>query len=350
MKIFNNLLKKSAIQKALPIVDSKYIELDRRVKEGAFEDRMAVIDTLNGDRDERAIQVLTWILYNGNHHSEDITMFDERAIAAGVLGKIGGELALSALEDAIDLPGLESSVNQALIEIRKRQDAEALINGLKTTPIPVLEVLTEKKNESGVEYARILLDSSDITTTVTAARYLGVVQCQLAVDKLTELLQHSEYIDVQHSAAVALGRIGGPKAKTVLLEALNHKSEWAVSGAVKGLAFIWANGDSSILELIGECKYNNICSKDSIEEQNAQFEAKNNMFLSKYTSPATGISGAEIVDAAKSKVTFKEKCEACGYISVEQRTSIIPYKGKLHAYFHCPQCNKGQIVLIEGPK
>ena len=59
--------------------------------------------------------------------------------------------------------------------------------------------------------------------------------------------------------------------------ALHHKSEWAVSGAVKGLAFIWASGEHDVAEEIGDAKWSYICSKDTRAEKNAQYEAVDNM-------------------------------------------------------------------------
>lgn len=258
--------------------NSKYVVLEKRVKEGSFEDRLNVLDELKGDRDAKAMEILEWIMYNGNSHRGDVTRFDERAIAAGILGKTGGEQALRAFEGALSVPGLETEVKYAIMEIKKHQDIETLLQGLKNAPVATLAILIEKKDGAGAEKAVELLGSPDIATAVYAARYLGVIQHQAAVDKLITMLQ-SEYIDHQHSAAVALGRIGGSKAKLALLNTLQHKSEWAKSGAVKGLAFMWANGESDVKEkTVGFTKYrSNICSKDDDAEKNAQHAAVNKM-------------------------------------------------------------------------
>ena len=330
--------------------NSKYKDLNKKAKDGSYQSRMAVIEALIGDRDNNAIEILLWIVQNGNSNSTDVRKLNERAAAASALGKTGGELALHALESVKDMPGLVSEVNHAIAEIREKQDSEALFEGLKTTPVPTLTVLTEKKDECGVEYAMKLLDSSDILTVVTAARYLGVVRYQPATDKLIRLVEKSEYIDIQHTAAVALGRIGGSKAKAALLSALNNKSEWAVAGAVKGLAFMWADGERDVVEQIAGKRSGPICSRDSEDERKAQFDAINTMLLSAATIPAVAISGAEIIEADKSRVTYKEKCEACGYVSPNQRTTAVPCRGKMMAYFHCPQCKSGQNIVIEGPK
>jgi len=263
------------------ICNPKYVELDRKVKEGSYQERMDVIKTLEGDRDKKAIEILTWIMHNGNSHSGEVTMFDERAIAAGTLGKTGGEQALHALEGAIGLSGLETDIKYAIIEIRKNQGAEELVEGLRSSPVSTLAILLERKDSAGAEKALSLLDSRDITTVVSAARYLGVIQYEPAVDKLIETLQ-SQYIDKQHSAAVALGRIGGEKAKFALLDALHHKSEWAISGAIKGLAIMWGNGEKDVKEKVAEINWKeyvrNICSKDDGVEQAFHDVAVRKMF------------------------------------------------------------------------
>lgn len=345
MSMFRNIFKtKTGFNK-------KYVEMEKKVKDGSYQDRIDVMAMLERDRDKhaKAIEILTWILHNGSSHSGDMIKLDERAIAAGTLGKTGGEHALRALEGALGIPSLDSSVNYAIAEIRKKQDQGALIESLKTSPVSTMAVLTERKDDSGIECAMKLLDSPDITTAVSAARYLGIIQYQPAVDKLVKLVQ-SDYIDIQHTAAVALGRIGGPTAKTALLEALHHKSDWAASGAVKGLAFMWENGEKDVLDKIGDIKRSGICSKDSEAEKENQFEAVNNMYLSLYKSPAVVVSGAVITDTDKSKVTYHRKCDACGYISSQKDTTIISFKGKMLSLFDCPDCKNRQNVVIEGPK
>lgn len=354
--IFKN--KKSVVgplinNETQPFVNPKYVELEKKVKEGSYQDRMDVMGALehDRDRDSKSIEILAWIIRNGSSHTGDVLKFNERSLAISALGRIGGEPALRALEAVNGEPSLETPIKYAIIEIQKSQDVESLIEGLKTSPVPTFVILMERGDDAGVEKAMELLDSSNITTAVYAARYLGVVQYQPAVEKLIKMLQ-SDYIDIQHSVAVALGRIGGPKAKIALLDALNHKSEWAVSGAVKGLAFMWANGESDVLEKIGDHKQylDHKCSRDDGEEQDVQREAVNNMFFSLSSSPAVAISGAEIINTDKSKVTYFEKCDACGYISPKQYTSTIPYKGEMQSFLNCPNCKNRQAVVIKGPK
>ena len=64
---------------------------------------------------------------------------------------------------------------------------------------------------------------------------------------------------------------------------------------------------------------------------------------------AVAISGAIIIESDKTKVVYSQKCEACGFV-LPQRTTIIGFNRTLNAYFHCPACNNGQPVVIEGPK
>ena len=69
-----------------------------------------------------------------------------------------------------------------------------------------------------------------------------------------------------------------------------------------------------------------------------------------YNSPAVVVSGAEITDTDKSKVTYHRKCEASGYISSQQETTKISFKGKIFSVFDCPDSKNRQNVVIEGPK
>ena len=68
--------------------------LESRIKLGNYKDRMGALDELKGDRSSKAIEILSWLMHNGNSNLGEITKFNERAIAAGFLGKIGGEEVL----------------------------------------------------------------------------------------------------------------------------------------------------------------------------------------------------------------------------------------------------------------
>jgi len=210
--------------------------LESRIKLGNYKDRMGALDELKGDRSSKAIEILSWLMHNGNSNFGEGTKFDERAIAAGFLGKIGGEEALRELEGARKISDIENDVKHAIIEIQKSSDVNVLLDGLSSAqPVPYLTLLIERKDTVGVPKAMELLDSSDITTAVYAARYLGVVKYEGAVDKLIMMMK-SKFIDYQHVAGVALGHIGGVQAKEALFSSLNASSQWAKSGVVKGLA------------------------------------------------------------------------------------------------------------------
>jgi len=245
--------------------------LESRMKLGNYGDRMSALDELKGDRSSKAIEILSWLMHNGNSNLGEITKFDERAIAAGFLGKIGGEGALRELEEARKIPDIENDVKHAIIEVQRNSDINVLLDGLSSTqPVPYLTLLIERKDTVGVPKAMELLDSSSITTAVYAARYLGVVKYEGAVDKLIMMMK-SKLIDYQHVAGVALGRIGGAQAKEALFSSLNASSKWAKSGAVKGLAFMFVNGELDIKQKIQGLDLNKyrecICSKDDDEEK-----------------------------------------------------------------------------------
>lgn len=250
--------------------------LEDRIRLGDYEERMRAITEIEGSHNEQAVESLSWLMHNGNAHRGELTKFDERAIAAGALGEIGGAQALRALEGASKVPGLEDEVRHAITAIRKNGARSELVEGLDSAqPVPSLSILIKNRDGAGVPRAMELLDSSDITTAVYAARYLGVMKCEAAVDKLIGMMK-SRYIDYQHAAGVALGRIGGDKAKEALFATLNAQSDWAVSGAVKGLAIMFSDGETDIQarvqalnvpKLRSVCE--NICSKDDGEEKSA---------------------------------------------------------------------------------
>ena len=63
---------------------------------------------------------------------------------------------------------------------------------------------------------------------------------------------------------------------------------------------------------------------------------------------STAIEGCEIVDEDRSigQVSYREKCESCGYVSDTDKTTIL--KGDtMESYFKCPKCKKTQRILIE---
>ena len=111
---------------------------------------------------------------------------------------------------------------------------------------------------------------------------------------------------------------------------------------------------------VGDAKYADLDKKvrqgsfedriSAIKALEVDRESVNNTLLSRQAKLAVAISGAVIIDQDKSTITFSVKCDQCGYLSPEQRTSTIGYMSKLVSYFRCPQCSNGQNVVIEGPK
>ena len=260
---------------ATPPSNPDYSVLLCRLQQGSYDERLNVLKELEGDKSRSAVDSLEWLMLNGSSHRGDPIRFDERALAAGALGKIGGVHARKALESVLNQAEIEADVRSALMKIAK-SDASTLLDSLNTDPVTALNTLGANLDPTGVPKALSLLTSYDITKVVVSARYLGLLRISSAVAPLTALLR-SEYIDILHTAGVALGRIGGEQAKRVLLETLNrapdpvHSShEWAISGAIKGLAFLYAAGDTSVKEPVKALsKYftDHICSRDGWEEK-----------------------------------------------------------------------------------
>jgi hypothetical protein len=77
------------------------------------------------------------------------------------------------------------------------------------------------------------------------------------------------------------------------------------------------------------------------------------------TSPGGGsvaieMTGGVIVDERGTVVTFRQKCENCGYVFDWNKTTIVPaFSSRKVRPFTCPQCGNYQEVelryLYKGP-
>ncbi|MGI9049277.1 MAG: hypothetical protein ACR2GU_07890 [Rubrobacteraceae bacterium] len=69
---------------------------------------------------------------------------------------------------------------------------------------------------------------------------------------------------------------------------------------------------------------------------------------------AIEMTGGKIMDERGTVVTFRQKCESCGYVFDWNKTTIVPAYGsrKVRA-FTCPECGNYQEVevryLSKGP-
>jgi HEAT repeat protein len=245
---------------------------------GTYKDQYKVIDALKGDSSPEAVIILDWLVFNGDH-DDGIVMVkgDVRCSAIAGLAGIGGEQALDVLERAAKGdPSVRNDAEYYLTELKKNiTDEKELLKSIDSSPESAFEALAEKRSPAGAKKAIEMLDSVNIYAVVAAMRYLGLLGVEEATDKLIELID-SRYIDIKHTAAIALGRIGGEKAKEALIKTLHYpfdeahgSHEWAISGAVKGLAIMWADGETDVKEKVKEIKVNLgcNCSRDSYKEE-----------------------------------------------------------------------------------
>ncbi len=69
---------------------------------------------------------------------------------------------------------------------------------------------------------------------------------------------------------------------------------------------------------------------------------------------AIEMTGGVIVDERGTVVTFRQKCERCGYVFDWNKTTIVPaFSSRKVRPFTCPQCGNYQEVelryLYKGP-
>jgi predicted Zn-ribbon and HTH transcriptional regulator len=72
-------------------------------------------------------------------------------------------------------------------------------------------------------------------------------------------------------------------------------------------------------------------------------------------SVAIEMTGGVIVDERGTVVTFRQKCEKCGYVFDWNKTTIVPaFSSRKVRPFTCPQCGNYQEVkvryLSKGPR
>jgi NAD-dependent SIR2 family protein deacetylase len=70
---------------------------------------------------------------------------------------------------------------------------------------------------------------------------------------------------------------------------------------------------------------------------------------------AIEMTGGSIVNARGTVVTFRQKCEKCGYVFDFNKTTIVPaFSSRKVRPFTCPECDNYQEVelhyLYKGPR
>ena len=70
---------------------------------------------------------------------------------------------------------------------------------------------------------------------------------------------------------------------------------------------------------------------------------------------AIEMTGGVIVDERGTVVTFRQKCEECGYVFDFNKTTIVPaFSSRKVRSFTCPECGNYQEVelryLYKGPR
>jgi HEAT repeat protein len=243
-----------------------------------YDEYATVISILGDISNKRATQFILVALKDKNA--------DVRKKSAEALGKIGGtaveplekmgeptvESLIHALKDEIDDVRFEAA--EALGKIRDERAVEPLIQALKVEgeSCGILKKAAEalgKIGEPAVESLIQALRDDDITVRYLAARTLGEIKDERAVEVLIPALKdegsiignHISYVRVK--AAEALGKIGEP-AVELLIQALNdddnnvrYLAAWALGEirdkrAVESLNQLLNDSDANVRETAKE--------------------------------------------------------------------------------------------------
>jgi hypothetical protein len=63
------------------------------------------------------------------------------------------------------------------------------------------------------------------------------------------------------------------------------------------------------------------------------------------------VTGGVIVNERGTVVTYRQKCEECGYVYDYNKTTIVPaYSTRSARNFTCPECGNYQDVLLKHHK
>jgi hypothetical protein len=96
------------------------------------------------------------------------------------------------------------------------------VQGYEGKPLAIRQ-LADMSSQSSAGEMMLLLDDPDSAVRREAARALGILRVQAAVDKLASLLEGDEDYQVCRAAARALGPIGSEDALAALSEARTHE-------------------------------------------------------------------------------------------------------------------------------
>jgi HEAT repeat protein len=174
---------------------------------------------------------------------------DERKIAAqGLPGATGGQAAtdlLKALQAETD-DALKAQIifalGRAAIDLSNIREKQAIAAelirqmeiGKDTVQLAAISVLGKLRLKSATEplLKQLLKSHRDEAVAAEIVSALGEIRDQKAVDLVMMMLRVHEKPRVRREAALALGKIGGPKARAALQERLNKEKDAGVKAAI----------------------------------------------------------------------------------------------------------------------
>lgn len=177
-----------------------------------------------------------------------------RADAAWALGEIGAQEAVDALKQRLDDPSTTVCSNAALALIRlgDRPLIQEMVRTLRD-PSPSVaagaaSALGMSRNRELVPYLLAAFGTRDERLGAAIATALGQMEDQRALEALFASLR-ANFVPVQ--VCEALGRIGDPSARPLLLKTLGHASPDVRAAAARALSLLEqksASADVSFLE------------------------------------------------------------------------------------------------------
>ena len=284
--------------------ERKYKRLLNKIKSGSHEKRNEILDGLKGDYSDGALAVLKWLACYGDENKDSWRMdANEKSNARHMIVGFGGIKAIDAIiETAKFQKGYSHLYGGEVLELLKKQPDETVLNYYDKVPLCALRTLGDRKSsiakEKVISEIQTYIKYSGITGSknnnnslprehiLEIVRYLGIVRCKRAVGQIAKVAKVKD-IDMQHTAFVALGRIGSKKAKEILLGEITKEpvmslreygqlSTWGMSGCLKGLAFMYIGGHKDVLDAVKNVEFNPnkyTCGNDSLDEQELQRQA-----------------------------------------------------------------------------
>jgi len=201
---------RSASAKTLGIIQAKesFHALIQSLNDSSWQVRMQAARSLGKLGDKRAVDPLIMFV------SDPAKGIEARATAILALGELKAKGATSLITEILE---------------DETQDF-----GLQIAAIRAISTIGDSNSEPLV---KSFLGSERREIRFNTIRTLGKIGTVLSIDDLTKIIRNDTEADhLRTGALISIGRIGGDKASSILVEMLNHQDEYIGMYAAKGLS------------------------------------------------------------------------------------------------------------------